>query len=93
MEFHSELNRDVFGANCVNEGDIVPYIEEGEAMNAKISQLDDMFVLNFRRYESGNSLTIWSWRLERSLFQVKGRKNVLKRLDCRSCGDHSSMRR
>jgi len=37
MEFCSELSRDVFGANCVDEGDIVPYIEEGEAVNAKIS--------------------------------------------------------
>ena len=50
MEFRSELGRDMFSADSVDEGDTVPYIEEGEAMNAKISQVGETFVLDFRRY-------------------------------------------
>ena len=89
MEFRSELGRDVFGANCVDEGNTVPYIEEGEVVNTKISQLGGTFILDFRRYgKLGKSLSPLGLGFSREVSSAsKDGKGVLKRLDCRSCGE------
>ena len=89
MEFRPELSRDVFDANRVNEGDTVPYIKEREAVNAKISQVRGTFVLNFRRYgKLGKSLSPVDLGFSRVVSSTsKDGKGVLKRLDCRSCGE------
>jgi hypothetical protein len=81
------LGRDVFGANNVDEGDTVPYIEEGKAMNAKIPQVRETFVLDFRRYgKLGKSLTPVDLGFSREVSSAsKDGKGVMKRRDRRSC--------
>ena len=89
MKFLSELGLGVFGANGIEEGHAVPNVEEREAVNTKIPQLGEPFVLAFRRYRKlSKSPPPLGLDISREVSSTsKDRKSVLKTLDGRSCGE------